>query len=59
MSSRPPSEHFTRPDSGGVTDGFVFRLNAVGNGLVYSTFLGGEGDDVGRGIATTPRMRRS
>src|SRR5204863_2078625 len=35
----------------GVTDAFVLRLTASGSGLVYSTFLGGQGDDVGRGIA--------
>lgn len=37
---------------GGNQDAFVFRLNAAGSGLDYSTFMGGGGDDVGEGIAT-------
>jgi hypothetical protein len=37
---------------GGSYDVFVTKLNAAGNGLVYSTFLGGTGDDrSGNGIA--------
>jgi uncharacterized repeat protein (TIGR01451 family) len=32
-------------------DAFVTKLNATGSGLVYSTFLGGSGDDIGNGIA--------
>ena len=36
---------------GGVQDAFVTKLNATGSGLVYSTFLGGRGDDYGYGIA--------
>jgi beta-propeller repeat-containing protein len=32
-------------------DAFVTKLNATGTGLVYSSFLGGSGEDVGRGIA--------
>jgi hypothetical protein len=32
-------------------DAFVTKLNAQGNGLVYSVRLGGLGDDFGRGIA--------
>jgi FG-GAP-like repeat/Beta-propeller repeat len=34
----------------GVRDAFVAKLNATGNGLIYSTFLGGAGNDAGRGI---------
>ena len=33
------------------TDAFVSKVNATGTALVYSTFLGGPGDDCGRGIA--------
>ena len=33
------------------TDAFVVRLNANGNNLVYSTFLGGYREDVGTGLA--------
>jgi Abnormal spindle-like microcephaly-assoc'd, ASPM-SPD-2-Hydin/Beta-propeller repeat len=32
------------------SDGFVTKLNAAGNALVYSTFLGGSGYDEPRGI---------
>lgn len=32
-------------------DAYVSKLNAVGSGLVYSTFLGGKGFDGGQGIA--------
>jgi Beta-propeller repeat len=37
--------------SGGYDDAFVVKLNAAGTALVYSTYLGGSGDDVGYGIA--------
>ncbi len=39
---------------GGTTDAFVAKLNPAGGGandLVYSTYLGGSGDDTGYGIA--------
>ena len=36
---------------GGVEDAFVTKLNPTGSGLVYSTYLGGSGDDEGFGIA--------
>ncbi len=32
-------------------DAFVTKINAAGNALVYSTYLGGSGDDYGNGIA--------
>lgn len=32
-------------------DAFIAVLNTGGNGLVYSTYLGGSGDDFGEGIA--------
>ncbi len=36
----------------GTQDAFIFKLNAAGNALTYSTFLGGSGNaDVGNGIA--------
>jgi len=34
-----------------ATNAFVTRVNAAGNALVYSTYLGGSGTDYGRGIA--------
>src|SRR5215208_1591285 len=37
---------------GGSSDAFVTKLNASGSGLAYSTFLGGNLTDEGRGIAS-------
>jgi len=36
---------------GGFRDAFVTKLNPAGAALVYSTYLGGSGTDVGRAIA--------
>jgi hypothetical protein len=36
---------------GGGNDIFVTKLNASGSGLVYSTYIGGSGEDRGHGIA--------
>src|SRR5882672_2006616 len=36
---------------GGSNDAFVTKLNTSGSVLIYSTYLGGSGDDVGQGIA--------
>ena len=33
------------------TDAFITKLNASGSALVYSTYLGGEGNDLGQSIA--------
>jgi Beta-propeller repeat len=35
----------------GYSDAYVSKLNAAGDGLLYSTFLGGKGFDGGQGIA--------
>jgi hypothetical protein len=37
--------------SGGGNDAFVTKLNPTGDGLLYSTYLGGSADDGGFGIA--------
>ena len=37
-------------NAGGSTDAFLSKLNAQGNALVYSTYLGGGGNDSGEGI---------
>ena len=37
--------------NGGLDDVFVTKLNAAGNDLVYSTYLGGSSSDFGFGIA--------
>ena len=34
-----------------IASSYVAKLNATGSALVYSTFLGGSGDEVGAGIA--------
>ena len=36
-------------------DAFVTEINAAGSELLYSTYLGGHGDDTGFGIAIDPR----
>ncbi|MGI8854876.1 MAG: SBBP repeat-containing protein [Thermomicrobiales bacterium] len=36
---------------GGFSDAFVAKMNATGTALLYSTYLGGSGDDRGYGIA--------
>ena len=36
---------------GGYNDVFMTKLNVAGNALVYSTYLGGSGDDFGSAIA--------
>ncbi|MFX1251451.1 MAG: SBBP repeat-containing protein [Promethearchaeota archaeon] len=36
---------------GGTYDVFVTKLNAVGNGLIFSTYLGGSSVEYGKGIA--------
>ena len=35
----------------GINDAFVTKINASGNALLYSTYLGGDNDDSGTGIA--------
>lgn len=40
-----------QPSFGLIGDAFVTKLNAAGNALVYSTYLGGSGTDRGYGIA--------
>ena len=39
---------------GGVADAFVVKINPAGDALLYSTFLGGSGNDNGLGIALGP-----
>lgn len=37
--------------SNGIRDAFVAKLNAAGSALLYSTYVGGEGQDLGLAIA--------
>jgi hypothetical protein len=46
-TTNPPQASF----GGGAFDAFVTKINAAGSALVYSTYLGGSGDDYGNGIA--------
>ncbi len=46
----PISNPFQTNNAGGK-DAFVSKLNSTGSLLVYSTYLGGTGDDIGNGIA--------
>src|SRR5215469_17832970 len=38
----------------GGLDAFVTKISAAGDGLVYSTYLGGTGDDSGQSIIVDP-----
>jgi uncharacterized protein (TIGR03437 family) len=51
-----PALHTGTGGAGGIqpNDVFVMKLNPTGSALVYSTFLGGAGDDVSTGIALDP-----
>jgi Bacterial Ig-like domain (group 1)/Beta-propeller repeat len=40
-----------RTTAAGLLDGFVSKLDATGSALVYSTYVGGAGDEETRGIA--------
>ena len=44
-----PTEGEYQTDQGGW-DAFVTKLNSSGNGLIYSTYLGGSAEDIGWGI---------
>src|SRR6185503_14674238 len=47
-----PTVNARQPDlAGGASDAFVARLNATASALVFSTYLGGGGDDEARAIA--------
>ncbi len=50
-STNFPTSNPYQASNSGSFDGFVANLNASGNGLAYSTYLGGSGDDLGYGIA--------
>src|SRR5262245_21536278 len=39
---------------GGTTDAYLARLNPAGAALTYATYLGGSGQDTGRGVTTDP-----
>ena len=46
-----PTANALQGTIGGLSDTFVTKLNAAGSALVYSTYLGGSGNESGFGIA--------
>jgi len=50
-STNFPTANAIQPALAGGSDAFVTRLNASGSSLLYSTYLGGSGEEKGRGIA--------
>jgi Beta-propeller repeat len=52
-----PTMNPQQQDFGGDRDAFVLKLTADGQQLVYSTFLGGDGFDIGLGIAIDGKGR--
>ncbi|GAB4287695.1 MAG: hypothetical protein Fur0025_21390 [Oscillatoriaceae cyanobacterium] len=44
-SSNFPIQSPLQPEFGGNPDAFILKLNPNGNGIIYSTFLGGSGND--------------
>lgn len=46
-----PTKNALQSTSSGGYDAFITKLAADGTSLLYSTYLGGSGDDYGRGIA--------
>jgi hypothetical protein len=52
LSSNFPTMNALQPTKGSVSrDAFVTKLSNDGTALVYSTYLGGNGTDIGHGIA--------
>ncbi len=46
-----PTQNALQPVSGGGTDAFLSELNPSGSALVFSTYLGGNGNDEAYGLA--------
>lgn len=46
-----PTVNAIQPTGGNYSDAFVAKLNRDGTALIYSTYLGGHVDDIGKGIA--------
>ncbi|MBX3165561.1 MAG: SBBP repeat-containing protein [Bacteroidetes bacterium] len=42
---------YDQTHNGGPSDVFVTKLNSTGTALIYSTFIGGSSDDIGRSIS--------
>jgi photosystem II stability/assembly factor-like uncharacterized protein len=50
IKSDTDSASAVNPNGSPYTEAFVTKLNATGTSLIYSTFLGGNGNDSGNGI---------
>lgn len=50
-----PTINPLQPALSGPSDAFVTKINQAGSALLYSTYLGGTGEDGGEGIATDSR----
>lgn len=50
-SNFPTSANIPQSSNNGATDVFIAKINAAGNSLIYSTYLGGSQNDNGYGIA--------
>jgi hypothetical protein len=46
-----PTRNAVQPEYAGDGDAFLTKLSSTGTALVYSTYLGGAGEDWGRGVA--------
>jgi hypothetical protein len=51
----PTTPGVFQPAFGGVTDGYLAKLNKHGTGLVYATYIGGADFDLGGGVRIDPR----
>jgi hypothetical protein len=51
QSSNFPTVNALQTTLGGSIDAFVTKINASGSALVYSTYLGGSGNDIGSSVA--------
>jgi hypothetical protein len=49
-SNFPTANPYQSAMQGGTYDAFVTKLSSSGTNLIYSTYLGGTGDDLGHGI---------
>lgn len=49
-----PTASPIQANAGGGCDAFVTKVSPEGNALIYSTYLGGAGSDVGQGISLDP-----
>jgi beta-propeller repeat-containing protein len=46
-----PTANALQAESAGALDAFVAKLNAAGSAFIYSTYVGGSGDDTAYGVA--------